>query len=114
VTFFRDVLAMTDEQIETIRAQPSWPTRIAAAHTIRRESQAERTTRLDARMLGRITVPVLLLVGEDSDEFFVIDVAAVAAALPDARISTIPGQTHMADVFAPELVAERVLPFVLA
>ena len=111
-TFFSEVLGMSDEQLGTMRAQPSWPARVAAAHTIRRESEAERTTRLDPAALAKITVAVLLLIGSDTEGSFVVDVETIAAALPDARVSSMPGQTHMADVFAPQLVAERLLPFV--
>jgi hypothetical protein len=35
----------------------------------------------------------------------------VAAVLPDARVAVLDGQTHTADIIAPELVAEQVLAF---
>jgi pimeloyl-ACP methyl ester carboxylesterase len=36
---------------------------------------------------------------------------AVAAAFPDARVVVLEGQGHVADLLAPALVAEQLLPF---
>lgn len=41
------------------------------------------------------------------------DIRAVAEVLPNARVALIPGQSHAADAFAPDLVTERILPFLL-
>jgi pimeloyl-ACP methyl ester carboxylesterase len=35
----------------------------------------------------------------------------VRDALPDARISVLEGQSHTADIVAPDLVADRLLAF---
>lgn len=61
--------------------------------------------------MAKITVPVLLLTGEDSSGPSKADIEAVAAALPDARIVVLEGQQHVAGVLAPEVFAEHVLAF---
>lgn len=106
------VMVMSVEQLDAMRAQPAWQARVEAAHTIGRESAAVASFRLDPGAMAKITVPVLLLGGGESGEPFKSDIHAVAATLPDARVSLIPDQGHAADVFAPQLVAERILPFV--
>ena len=109
--FWREVVKVTDEDIRAIRAQPSWPSRVATVHTITREVRAFYNDTFDPRQAARITVPVLLLVGSDTPEELRDDPETVAAALPDARIALLEGQQHIADVLAPELFAESVLEF---
>jgi pimeloyl-ACP methyl ester carboxylesterase len=110
-TLFRELELMSDEDMNAFKAAPSWPGRVAAAHTITREVRAETGARLDPELAGRITVPVLLLTGEDSSDPSKADIEAVAAALPDARIVVIEGQEHVADVLVPKVFAEHVLEF---
>jgi pimeloyl-ACP methyl ester carboxylesterase len=108
---FRGVEDMSDEDMAAFRAAPSWPGRVAAAHTVTREIRGEQTARLDSQAAARITVPVLLLTGEHSTDPAKPAVEAVAAALPDARIVVLKGQEHVADVLAPETFAGDLLAF---
>jgi pimeloyl-ACP methyl ester carboxylesterase len=110
-TVFRELELMSDEDMNAFKAAPSWPGRVAAAHTITREVRAETGARLDPELAGKITVPVLLLTGKNSSDPSKADIEAVAAALPDARIVVIDGQEHVADVLVPEVFAEHVLAF---
>ncbi|HEU4514718.1 MAG TPA: alpha/beta hydrolase, partial [Nocardioidaceae bacterium] len=66
---------------------------------------------LDPTMAARVRVPVLLLVGSDSPEDIKADPDVVAAALPNARIHELPGQQHVAQLTAPELLTRTVLDF---
>jgi pimeloyl-ACP methyl ester carboxylesterase len=110
-TIFRELELLSDEDMDAFKAAPSWPGRVAAAHTITREVRAETGARLDPGLAGRITVPVLLLTGENSSDPAKADIEAVAAALPDARIVVIEGQEHVADVLVPEVFAGHILAF---
>ena len=110
-TVFRTLELLSDEDMEAFKAAPSWPGRVAAAHTITREVRAETGARLDPELAGRITVPVLLVTGEKSSDPSKADIEAVAGALPDARIVVIAGQEHVADVLVPEVFAGHVLAF---
>jgi pimeloyl-ACP methyl ester carboxylesterase len=110
-TLFCELEQMSDEDMNAFKAAPSWPGRVAAAHTIGREVRAETTARLDPELATRITVPVLLVTGENSADPARADIEAVAAALPDARIAVLEGQEHVADVLIPEVCAEQLLGF---
>jgi pimeloyl-ACP methyl ester carboxylesterase len=110
-TFMREVVKVSDAELAAIRAQPSWPARIAAAHTVTREIRAFYRHAFDPAQAAKITVPVLVLIGADTPDELKDDPEAVAAALPDARIVAIEGQQHMADVLVPEVFAEHVLSF---
>jgi pimeloyl-ACP methyl ester carboxylesterase len=58
----------------------------------------------DARVLGDHRIPVLVLAG--ADDLLTPDAAAVAEALPDARLETIAGAGHALTSDAPEAVNE--------
>jgi pimeloyl-ACP methyl ester carboxylesterase len=108
---FRDLLDMSDDELDAFRAAPSWQGRVAAAHTITRECRAEAEARLDPDQAGKITMPVLLVTGADSTDPSRKGIAAVVEALPDARILELESQDHVADATAPEVFAGHVLAF---
>jgi pimeloyl-ACP methyl ester carboxylesterase len=110
-TFFREVVGMPEEEFAVYRGLPAWRARLAAAHTITRESRAEEANRFDPEQAARITVPTLLLAGGDSPDFLKAGVDVVAAALPDARIVVMEGQQHIAIDLVPEVFADHLLAF---
>jgi pimeloyl-ACP methyl ester carboxylesterase len=66
---------------------------------------------LDPEQAAKITVPVLLLTGENSSDPSKADIETVAAALPDARIKVLEGQEHVADILVPKIFSEYVMAF---
>ena len=112
-TFMREVVMLSDEELDAFRASPSWQGRVDAAHTLPRELRACVQATLDPAQAAQITVPTLLLTGELSPDPSKAAIDAVATALPDARIVVIEGQQHVADVMVPELFAEHMLTFLL-
>ena len=102
---FRELENMSDEDIAAFKVAASWPGRVAAAHTITREIRGELTARLGPELARRITMPVLLVTGESSADASKASIESVAAALPNARILTLEGQEHVADVLDPERFA---------
>jgi len=110
---FREALGTSDEELSELRAQPSWPARIAAAHTIPPEGRVEVEGALDPELAADITVPTLLLTGEDSPAFLTKGIETLAAVLPDAHVLVLEDQEHIADIVAPgrlRHVPERVPP----
>jgi pimeloyl-ACP methyl ester carboxylesterase len=75
-----------------------------------REIRTYQKITFDPEQARKITAPTLLLVGSESSPD-VYHPEKVAAALPDARIAVLEGQEHIADLLAPKLVAEALLPF---
>ena len=105
--FFREIVQMPDADFATYRALPAWQARIAAAHTIARETEQ----RFEPELAARVTVPVLMLVGAESPDELQGDYETVAAALPDARVGILEGQQHIAIDLVPEVFAQRVMDF---
>jgi pimeloyl-ACP methyl ester carboxylesterase len=110
-TLFRSIEDMSDDDMGALRSAPSWPGRLAAAHTVTREISGETQARLEAAHAAKITVPVLLITGEESADPAKREVGAVAAALPDARLLVLAGQQHIADILNPATFAKHLLSF---
>ncbi len=110
-TFYRDVAYLTAGELDALVASPVWPARLAAAGSVPREIRAFGEHAFDAEQAARITAPVLLLVGADSPDELRANPEVVAAALPDARIKTLHGQTHIAHLAAPAALAAEMLAF---
>ena len=111
VTFFREVVGMGDDELETLRSLASWPARVAAAHTLPRELRFDDGYAFDPTRFTSLTTPTLLLAGSDSPQFLQASTRAVASALPDSRVVVLPGQAHIAMDTAPELFADTVTTF---
>jgi pimeloyl-ACP methyl ester carboxylesterase len=110
-TVFRELLMMSDEELAALRAQPGWPARVAAAQRIAREIQAISEAAFDPEQTAKITVPTLMLTGEDSPDPAAADIGSVSGALPDAHIVVLEGQQHVADVLAPEVFVAHLVAF---
>jgi pimeloyl-ACP methyl ester carboxylesterase len=95
-TFLAGIVGMSDAELEAYRANPVWPARVAAAHTILREVEAEATRGASLDALGSLTVPVLLLLGSVSRSPFRIGIDALAARLANAQVRVIEGAAHAA------------------
>ena len=105
-TFLAGIVGMSHAGLEAYRRDPVWPARVAAAHTILREIEAEATAAASIEGLAAVRAPVLLVLGSISRSPFRIGTEALAARLADARIAVIDGAAHAAHhTHAPEFVA---------
>lgn len=105
-TFLAGIVGMSEAELDAYRANPVWPARVAAAHTILREVEAETSPAASLEALGRVRVPVLLLLGSTSRSPFRIGTDALAARLAHAEIHVIEGAAHAAHhTHASEFVA---------
>ncbi|MDX1385041.1 MAG: hypothetical protein R3190_15415, partial [Thermoanaerobaculia bacterium] len=65
----------------------------------------------DPHRYAGIEVPVLHLLGTESAEQFHVVPDALEPVVRGFRREALPGQSHFANVFAPELFAGKVLAF---
>jgi pimeloyl-ACP methyl ester carboxylesterase len=112
ITALREVAGMSGDQIEQLRNLPTWLAGLAAAHTVPRELRAAAGYRFNASRFARLDTPTLLLRGEfDPAGWVEGSITAVGNALPNARLRTLAGQAHVAQMTAPSLLADEVLGF---
>src|SRR5947208_257694 len=80
--------------IEAMRGGPGWADRVALVHTWPREIREVALLSPDLSPLQRIIAPALLLDGEMSPAHHRHATAAIAATLPNATVTELPGQAH--------------------
>jgi pimeloyl-ACP methyl ester carboxylesterase len=110
-TFMTDLVGMTAAELETYRADPVWPVRVAAALTIPRELEAEATPAASLDALGRVRQPVLQLLGSASLPVFRAATVALDERLDDGRIVEIDGAKHAAHHTHPDVVVDAIRAF---
>jgi pimeloyl-ACP methyl ester carboxylesterase len=108
---FLTEVGVDPDTLDQLRASPMWAARVAAAHTIPRELQAEEGYRPDPGAFESLSAPVLLLLGSESPEWAVRGTDAVRAVLPNSRVVGLEGAGHLAILTAPELIADEVTRF---
>lgn len=114
VSMFRDLVEMSEEEVETIRAvKDAWETRLRNAPTLPRELAGERGYVFVPDRFSSMSAKTLLLVGGNSPPREMENATGVAAALQDARVVVLPGVEHGAMYTAPEVFLEAVLTFLL-
>lgn len=109
--FFREVVGVPESELALLKNHPVWPARIAAAHTIPREAQAEESYGLDLSRLEDVSVPTLLMLGGDSPDYFREAIMRLHAVLADSRVHVMPGQQHIAMDTAPDEFAAAIVGF---
>lgn len=112
IVFFREVVDVSEDQLEVLQNEPVWTGRLAAAHTILREFSDEDYT-LDPQRFENLTVPAMLLQGSESPDFLKRATEALHASLPNSRIVVMPGQQHIAMRTAPEMFVRLVTEFLI-
>ena len=90
---------------------PSWSASVAGVALLGRELEVENGYRFVPERYAELNVPTLVLAGAESAPSIRADAEAVAAGLPDARLTLLAGQRHGCLHRAPELFADTVLDF---
>jgi pimeloyl-ACP methyl ester carboxylesterase len=99
----------SDEQLALIRRSPAWPVLMNAMPALPRELHACAVWRNPA---GPIETPTLFLLGADTrSSAYLEGLDELHSAFPDLRQEKIPGQLHVAHVFAAEHFAGLVRDF---
>ncbi len=95
-----------------MRKSPGWSDRLEVAHTIPREMHAQASQYcFDPERFRTLTIPTLLLVGDDSDDDLKAGAEALHDVLPNSRLRGLPGQKHAAMETSPQLFLDEVLGF---
>ena len=109
--FLREMIHMSERDIQRLRRSSTWPVRIQAAHTISREVAAASTYEFRAGGFAHVRVPTLFLVGSCSPATMHAATAMANAALAGSQVESLRGQGHAAMFTGPRVFLEKVLPF---
>lgn len=95
-TFMREIVGMDDAGMARFRADPIWPLRVAASHTIPRELDGERSAAASLDAIGAVAIHVLQVLGTTSVPAFHHATAALDARLASGSVVRIEGAAHAA------------------
>ena len=112
VAVLRDILEMTEDEVDVLRSSPLWPIRLAAAHTVPRECRVEDGWVYAPGQFDGITAPTLLLAGSDSVTDVTKATHQAAAAIPNAQIRVLDGHGHFAHQTDPAMVDALIRDFI--
>jgi pimeloyl-ACP methyl ester carboxylesterase len=110
-TFMREVVGFDDAAMAGFRTATVWPLRVAAAHTIPRELDAERSPVASLDALGAVVVPVLQVLGTASVSAFHAATRALDTRLARGSIIRIESAAHAAHHTHPERFVAAVEAF---
>ena len=110
----RDGVGFSPEQIDRVRADPSWAARTAVVPAWAREIRSVEALPLGVERFRGVTTPTLLLLGTGTEPHHVEATEALHAALPNSDVALLTDQGHTALVTAPDQVCDAVLPFLAA
>jgi pimeloyl-ACP methyl ester carboxylesterase len=105
-----DVVAGPPEMVSRMESSPMWSGLEALAHTLPYDLELAGDQGIPMDYLAKITVPVLVLGGAKSPEWFQRTVRETTAAIPGARLTMLEGYDHGAP---PEALAPVLTEFFL-
>ena len=111
VTFAREVVKVSQEEIDAARSSPAWQIAMDAAHTLLYEMRAVDRYVFDPDGLQKLTMPTMLLLGSESPSYLQAATRALEAALSNSRVDVLQGQGHLAMYTSPELFLREVIRF---
>lgn len=112
VTFLRDVVLISPNEIDSMRNRSSWPALVASIDTSVRQLRALNAYRFDPKRAAKLNIPTLLLTGsETSSPELKAAIALLLRRLPRATLVTFEGQQHNAMDSIPEKFAQVVTAF---
>jgi pimeloyl-ACP methyl ester carboxylesterase len=108
--FYRNALQLPQAAVDAMRGTEIWKARLSAAHTIARELDEVTAYRATPR-LGRISVPVRMLLGTDTTAYLCAATAAFAGQIPNAEVVALQDQAHQAIDLDPGQFVRAVVDF---
>jgi pimeloyl-ACP methyl ester carboxylesterase len=109
--FLGDIVKIPPPELAAMQAEPHWPGRVAAAHTIPRELWEIHRYTFDPLRFRTLRTPTLLLVGGESLPHRLTITETLHQALSNSQIVVLQGQHHTAIRTAPDLVVQKVVTF---
>jgi pimeloyl-ACP methyl ester carboxylesterase len=109
--FLQEIVGIPQDEMNRLRFLPSWPSRVATAHTIPREEASVSSYVFNPEQFSTMETPTLLLLGGESPSFFGAATEMLRRAIPNNRIALMPGQRHAAMEIAPALFLREVIGF---
>ena len=114
VTFLQEIVMISPSELARMKAQPSWPHRVADVGKQIREIRALDAYHFDAKRLSGLKIPTLLLTGSQTvSPDLKRAISSLMDCLPNRSLIVFQGQEHNAMDTIPREFAETVTRFLL-
>jgi len=111
-TFLREGPRVSEAELRGMKAGSAWPQMVSGlAHTVPYDSRVQRGFSADPPSLARVRIPTRMLLGSASPPRMRSAAETLVARLPNATVSELAGQQHVAMLTAPALFANAVNEF---
>jgi pimeloyl-ACP methyl ester carboxylesterase len=112
VTFLREIVMISPDEIAAMKRQPAWPRRVSGIDVQIREIRALSKYRFDAKRMRTLAVPTLLLTGSKTASPQLKQATnSLMETLPKRTLVVLEGQEHNAMDKIPQQFAETVTNF---
>ena len=114
MTFQAEVVRQSPEELAAMRTRASWPSLVATMSALPRQLRALAGYRFDAGRMKAVTMPTLLLLGEDTPSPYAKQsIGALHESLPNARLVVLENQEHNAMEGGRDLLANSIIDFAI-
>jgi pimeloyl-ACP methyl ester carboxylesterase len=112
VMFQAEIVKQSPEEIARMKTRPTWPGLVASMAVQARTMRALAAYRFDAGRMKSVTMPTLLLMGEDTaSPYAKQSIAALRESLPNPTLAILERQEHNAMDGGRELLANAIIKF---
>lgn len=111
--FCKEEVKLLEEELSSFRSTPVWAQTTALVPTFIREWDALFELAPTVERYRSISAPTLLLWGSETADHPSFATRALENTLPNVRSARLDGQGHMANLLAPDLVAQMVTTFLV-
>jgi pimeloyl-ACP methyl ester carboxylesterase len=112
VTFLREIVLISVDEIAAMKRQPSWPGRVSGIDIQIREIRALSKYRFDAKRMKTLEAPTLLLAGsKTASPQLKQAINSLKDTLPKRTLVVFEGEEHNAMDKIPQQFAETVMKF---
>lgn len=112
LTFLSEIVMMSPNEVEIMKARPAWPARVAGIDIQIREIRALSKYRFDAKRMRKLKTPTLLLAGSNSaSPQLKLAIKSLTGALPNRTLFVFEGEGHNAMDTITQQFAEVVMKF---
>ena len=112
LTFLREIVMMSPNEVEIMKARPVWPARVAGIDVQIREIRALTKYRFDAKRMKKLKTPTLILAGSNTaSPQLKLAIKSLMGALPNNTLFVFEGEGHNAMDTIPQQFAEVVMKF---
>jgi pimeloyl-ACP methyl ester carboxylesterase len=114
VTFLQEIVMISPSELARMKAQPSWPHRVADVGKQIREIRALDAYHFDPKRVSGLKIPTLLLTGsQTASPDLKRAISSLMDCLPNRSLIVFEGQEHNAMDTVPREFAETVTRFLL-